>query len=132
MSFINFIFSTAYIQTHTLMKKINLTIVVILASLLLCSTQSCNKHTDTIPSCIKDRLAVWSQADPSCTVIYEYYFQQKIVYVCFYGCGPDFLSPVLDENCNQIGFLGGEIGNEFVNGVEFYENAVLINTIRSN
>ncbi len=119
------------------MKKIKLsTIVVVFFSLCLFSVQSCNKkNTDTMPVCMNDKIAEWEKVDCSASGanIEEYYFQNKIVFVFnSYICGSDFPSTVVDNNCNEIGYLGGYVGNGMINGVDFYKNAIYIKEMWRN
>ena len=64
--------------------------------------------------------------DPS---VEEYNFQDKLVYLISQGtCGADLETTVLDSNCQNIGMLGGFIGNTMINGEDF-SNAVFIRVI---
>jgi len=54
----------------------------------------------------------------------EYTFQNELVYVFEEGtCGADFTASVFDENCNNLGYLGGFVGNVIINGEDF-SNAI--------
>lgn len=56
-------------------------------------------------------------------------FQGKIVYVFDPGtCGADMTSEVCDADCNNLGYLGGFVGNTKINGEEF-SHAIFYKTI---
>ena len=60
-------------------------------------------------------------------------FQNKLVYVFNPGyCGADLTTEVIDENCAAVGFLGGITGNDSINGVNFYFDAMLEGLVWAN
>lgn len=74
------------------------------------------------PECLKRAIKDFAKASPSCSnaTVEEYTFQGATVYVFQPGtCGADLSADVLDSECNNLGFLGGFIGNTKINGEEF-------------
>jgi hypothetical protein len=101
------------------MKKIT-GFIVLVSSLLLLAFQ-CDKGDDLVASCVQDKIAAFStEACPSGATIKSYYFQSNTVYVFDFGpCGADMALPVLNNNCDTLGFLGGISGNTMINNQEF-------------
>jgi hypothetical protein len=101
------------------MKKIS-GFIVLVSSLLLLAFQ-CGKGDDLVASCVQDKIAAFSsQACPTGAHIKSYYFQSNTVYVFDFGpCGADMAMPVLNNNCDTLGFLGGISGNTMINNQEF-------------
>ena len=101
------------------MKKIAVFIVLV-SSLLLLAFQ-CDKEHNEIPPCIDSKITVFStEACPTGATIKLYYFQSDFVYVFDYGpCGADMAMPVLNNNCDTLGFLGGISGNTMINNQDF-------------
>lgn len=91
---------------------------------------ACKKENDT-PQCIDKKVEEF-KLTVSCSVgtnVKEYEFQSKRAFVFDPGtCGADMTSEVLDENCNNIGYLGGIAGNTKINGEDF-SNAKLKRTL---
>ncbi|MBL7711831.1 MAG: hypothetical protein JNL13_05180 [Chitinophagaceae bacterium] len=87
------------------------------------------------PECLKAKIAEFSQSPLSCKTgasLKQYTFQGKTVYVFAPGnCGADMASSVVDEQCKNIGSLGGFTGNMKVNGEDF-SSATYVKTIWSN
>jgi hypothetical protein len=94
---------------------------------------ACRKSECPIPNCIK--VEIKRLKDSSCehgAYVKEYEFQGATVYVSSIGfCARDGGAPVVNENCVQIGMLGGITGNTKVNGEEF-SHAVLRRTLWDN
>lgn len=100
--------------------------------LLTLSFGSCEKSdiAENTPNCIMIKIEGLKKSsicnDPS---IKEYRFQTKVVYVVDPGtCGADMSAGVFDNNCEEIGELGGITGNTIINGEEF-SNAQFIRLI---
>ena len=83
----------------------------------------CNKENEAaVPTCIQDQLKIFesTQACPEGATLERFKFQNKRVYVFHPGyCGADLTADVLDESCNQLGFLGGIMGNTIINNEDF-------------
>jgi hypothetical protein len=101
------------------MKKISG--FIFLASSLLLLAFQCGKGDDLVASCIHDKIATFStEACPSGATVKSYIFQSNTVYVFDFGpCGADMALPVLNNNCDTLGFLGGISGNTMINNQEF-------------
>lgn len=83
------------------------------------------------PKCIVKNIKSFEK-NSGCAGIHvdAYWFQNKTVYVFETGnCGADMDAPVLDSDCNRLGSLGGFAGNSYINGVDFFKNAVLVKTV---
>ena len=113
------------------MKKIS-GFIVLVSSLLLLAFQ-CDKGDDLVASCVQDKIGAFStEACPTGATIKSYYFQSDFVYVFDYGpCGADMALPVLNNNCDTLGFLGGFIGNTMINNQDFH-SAEFVKTIWFN
>ena len=113
------------------MKKI-IGFIVLVSSLLLLAFQ-CDKGDDLVASCVQDKIGAFStEACPTGATIKSYYFQSEFVYVFDYGpCGADMALPVLNNNCDTLGFLGGFIGNTMINNQDFH-SAEFVKTIWFN
>ena len=84
---------------------------------------SCQKRNVETPppSCIKERILAFEKTvcDKGAKV-YEYQFQGKRVYVFDVGfCDADQSAKVINQDCQEIGFIGGINGNQDVNGSNF-------------
>lgn len=91
---------------------------------------SCNKPKDGTPDCIVENINSFDN-DSNCDDIKvdKYTFQGGDVYVFEPGtCGNDMTSEVMDENCVNLGYLGGIAGNQEINGEDF-SNAVFIENV---
>jgi len=102
---------------------------------LVVVTSSCRKedhsHEGT-PDCIKEKITLFTNSTILCddATVDEYRFQGKSVYLFSEGfCISDGVTAVVDNNCKSLGFLGGFAGSTKINGVLFYENAVLVKNI---
>ena len=98
---------------------------------------SCDKkESGNIPECIQTIIDDFGKIESTCTTgayVDEYNFQEKIVYVFDPGiCGDDMASDVYDSNCNYLGYLGGFIGNDTINGESFSNHAIFRETIWEN
>ena len=83
------------------------------------------KQTEQIASnCIVERITVFRK-NTQCKTgskVTSYLFQKQLVYVFEEGpCGADMTASVLDKDCNELGMLGGFIGNTKINGIPFSE-----------
>jgi hypothetical protein len=85
---------------------------------------ACSKEDDNVetPQCIREKIEQFSKNQNICSnaTIEQYIFQDKMVYCLNIGtCGADLTTPVIDSDCNSIGFLGGLQGNIIINGESF-------------
>ncbi|HPH82259.1 MAG TPA: hypothetical protein PL185_06780 [Flavobacteriales bacterium] len=106
----------------------------IFVSLSICFLlASCNKNEVIIgpPECLNDQITEFIKgACPYGNYVDKYKFQNEIVYVLTPGsCGADMQTLVINEECQQLGTLGGITGNTQINGVDFYANAQYIEGI---
>ena len=78
----------------------------------------------TVNDCINERIQLFNKT-LQCkrgAKVSAYLFQEKLVYVFKEGpCTADMHAPVFDQNCNEIGLLGGFLGNTLINEVDFGE-----------
>ena len=113
------------------MKKISG--FILLASSLLLLAFQCGKGDDLVASCVQDKIGVFStEACPTGAHIKSYNFQSNTVYVFDFGpCGADMAMPVLNNNCDTLGYLGGITGNTMINNQEF-STAEYISLVWSN
>lgn len=109
------------------MKKICSLLVV----LTVFTLQSCLKVPKETPECIKEMIKN-NYATASCEdiTVDQYYFQDQTVYT-FNVCpdNPDAGIEVYNEECNYLGLLNGFSGNQYINGVKFYDHAEFVQTI---
>ncbi|MGL5888381.1 MAG: DUF6970 domain-containing protein [Bacteroidia bacterium] len=105
-----------------------------LSLLLITLFASCEREGNGTTACIQekiDELAV--NAGNSDASVKEYRFQNQTVYVFNNGTQVmDGVEFVYDTGCNQLGFLGGLMGNSTINGQDFYNNAIYTRTIWTN
>ncbi|MCP4437387.1 MAG: hypothetical protein GY810_00275 [Aureispira sp.] len=98
-----------------------------LALLLL---SSCKKESTT-PECVEDKIKVF-KTEVLCSEgakVEQYSFQSQKVYVFHEGlCIADGTAEVIDLNCKTLGYLGGIMGNNKING-ESFSNAELTKTL---
>jgi hypothetical protein len=92
---------------------------------------SCEKNqTDDIPECISDLVEGYSFCATSGRTIDQYSFQGQTVYVYTPSTqGNDIASAVYNENCENIGILGGIAGINIINNELFFGNAIFQKTI---
>lgn len=95
-----------------------------------CSRSVHPSASNILPACISKKIEVFEKESckkgPS---VKEYTFQQKRVFVFSQeNCGNDMTSEVVDQNCVNLGYLGGIAGNTTINGEDF-SNALLVKTI---
>ncbi len=96
--------------------------------LLSCSKDETKKG---VPQCIADKIEDF-QNNPGCpySQVDEYVFQGKKVYVFNNDrCCCDYTSDVFSMTCENLGYLGGFVGNTTINGENFLMNAQLIRTL---
>lgn len=107
------------------MKK--LILITVLGAMMIFNS-SCKKDEipETLPQCVQDKISdfiennVCSEGD-----VTSYDFQGGKVYVLNFDlCIADGGSQVIDEDCNEICFLGGIAGLTECNGEEFGEVAI--------
>lgn len=82
---------------------------------------------EDVPSCISKEIEKF-RLDNSCdkSKVDEYLFQNKKVYVFDDQlCCCDYTAEVRDEECQSLGFLGGFVGNQVING-ENFSSALLL------
>lgn len=112
---------------------------VVILSLALSLGACCKKHhhfePNTNSACINEKISIFSQSSSICdstATVKAYTFQNDTVYVFDVGfCYNDFALPVLNTNCDTLGYLGGVQGNYIINGQSF-DAAVYQSTIWSN
>jgi hypothetical protein len=108
----------------------SLFLLFILSFLIL---SSCEKKQADTPECIKSLISTYSFCENAGGSVCEYSFQRQMVYVFDPGlCGADMASSVYNENCQNIGILGGIAGNNVINNETFFGHAKLIKKIWSN
>jgi hypothetical protein len=109
-------------------------------SLALLMTACCKKVQENYPNipesnCIQQKIATFSQSSNICDSIASvksYTFMNEWVYVFDVGnCISDKAMPVLNSNCDTLGYLGGIQGNAYINGQSF-SSAVYQSTLWSN
>jgi len=99
---------------------------------------ACNKLDldDDTPDCIADKIREFRKQSSTCdnnASVEKYSFLGTTVFTFSPGnCGADFLSPVYNEHCDELGALGGISGNTQINGVEFGDQATLVAILWSN
>lgn len=94
------------------------------------------KPNGTIPACLNDKLVEWD-VDFGCKTgksVNQYSIKGKSYFILEPGnCGADMAAIVIDTNCNEIGYLGGIVGNNLkTNYGEEMANSVFVKTIWSN
>ena len=87
----------------------------------------CTKEKEAaVPTCIQDRLKTFDQLE-ACSQgasLQRYNFQSNSVYVFNHGfCNSIDSSEVRDAECNLLGYLGGVLNNDTINGLNFYISA---------
>jgi hypothetical protein len=113
--------------THLSMKKISI-ILITLAMIF----SSCEKKEKITPACITDKINNYGFCETGASVT-QYLFQGEILFVFNPGnCGSDMTADIYNESCISIGYLGGNAGNNIVNGVLFTKVAKFQKTIWSN
>lgn len=99
----------------------------LLTFLLSLSLTSCEKIDlpEGTPKCIKQKIRKLKGEDcPSVQTVYRYDFQGQTVYLFNpKNCGNDLTSEVVNNDCENICFLGGVSGNSNCNGDDFYTEA---------
>ena len=117
--------SEVHFYTHTIMKQL-----LFLLALSTLGLSACKKTEDVAKgttACIKQKVQLFAKGSLCKTEknatgasVKEYSFQNKVVYVFDMGsCVDDGSADVLDENCQNMGFLGGLVGNNTINGEPF-------------
>ena len=94
---------------------------------------ACNQHND-IDSCIEEKISSFGpEICPENATVKRCTFQGKTTYAILPGnCIADQADEILDENCNLLGYVGGIGGNTEINGVDYYANATVDETIWQN
>ena len=83
---------------------------------------ACKKDARETPTCIWNKITAFdSSFECAEAKVDNYTFQGETVYVFDPGvCSQtDMASEVLNQDCESIGFLGGLIGNQTINGENF-------------
>jgi hypothetical protein len=94
---------------------------------------SCDKKQEETPDCIRSLITTYSFCENDGGSVSQYSFQDHIVYVFDPGlCGADMASSVYNENCQNIGILGGIAGNNIINNEVFFGHAKFIKSIWGN
>jgi hypothetical protein len=106
---------------------------ILLLTIFLMIFSSCEKKQVETPDCIKSLISTYPFCANDGGGVSQYSFQGQMVYVFDPGlCRADMASGVYNENCEQIGILGGIAGNNIVNNEIFIGHAKFIKTIWSN
>ncbi|MBX0290621.1 hypothetical protein K3G63_09245 [Hymenobacter sp. HSC-4F20] len=101
------------------MRKIVYPLAAFALLLSACDEIDIEKET---PDCIRQKAINLSRETPcdEGAFVKEYLFQGRTVYVLSSGhCIADGSDEVVDENCNQLGYLGGFVGTTTINGESF-------------
>ena len=104
---------------------------------LLIIFSACKKNNlEKAPECIQNMIGEFEKNGSTCTdgaKVDKYNFIEKTVYVFDPGlCGDDMASDVYDSNCEYLGFLGGFIGNDTIDGESFSDQATYQETVWEN
>jgi hypothetical protein len=111
------------------MKKILLPGLVAFSGLFIACEDT--GPTRNVSKCMDTKIELYP---PICgegieTTVDEYLFQNELVYVFDYiSCCCDYHSPVLNSQCDTLGFLHGFEGNTEINGEDF-SNAEYLRTV---
>jgi hypothetical protein len=109
--------------------------IIFLIFISAMASQSCNKPevAEGTPKCVENKIVEFENiACAEAAIVKEYTFQEETVYTFDPGlCGADMTTEVVDCDCNNLGYLGGLIGNVQINGEDF-SNADFVKTIWSN
>jgi hypothetical protein len=110
------------------MKKMFCWLVITTPLLFACSKKVTN---ETIPECVsKDIQAIEKNIKAIGPIVNQYTFQENTVYLIDEGLGfADSQSKVVDSKCNELGYLGGIMGNTKINGDDFFISAVYVKTV---
>lgn len=109
----------------------------IAALLVVClAVIACKKDPlDGTPSCIQTKIkdfktTVQKSGCPQEGIVKAYLFQNDTVYTFdwAWSCIADQATPILNADCDTLGYLGGFAGNTSINGIPF-SNAVFLKTI---
>lgn len=110
--------------------------LIALVLLIGLSFASCKSDDDSLPTCIDVKIEEFS-AGIICggedANVKSYTFQEQLVYVfsAVNAC-VDGTADVVTEECDELGYLGGLIGNTEINGVNFYDEAIFIEVVWTN
>jgi hypothetical protein len=99
--------------------------------ILFCSFGCNDDDHICLPNCLIDEIGFLGehQCDDSANIA-QYRFQKSIVYLIDPGyCADDQSYEVFNSDCEVIGQLGGFVGNEEINGLNFYKHAELIKIV---
>ena len=107
------------------MKKLLLGLIIVSAA--------CNQHND-IDDCIEQRIASFgTEICETGASVKRYTFQGETTYAINVGsCVADYHDLILDEECDTLGLIGGFAGVSEIDGVDYYDNATLEETIWQN
>ena len=106
---------------------------VFIFSIVLTVFFGCNQN-ETDNECILERIdSFGSEICNSGATVKRYTFQGNTVYAIHPGnCIADGADDILDADCVVLGIVGGFGGLTDINGENFYDNAVLEETIWNN
>jgi hypothetical protein len=109
--------------------KNDLFITIILIALLFACKK--NNTSDSTPSCVSEDIVKISNNENAIEpIVNRYIFQEKTVYLIDDGMGQlDSQSKITDSNCNELGYLGGMMGNTKINGEDFFATAIHVKTV---
>ncbi|OFX25367.1 MAG: hypothetical protein A2033_19110 [Bacteroidetes bacterium GWA2_31_9] len=109
------------------MKNTAFILAIIVTFLVSCKKLDIEKGT---PKCVEIKIKDFNDNSPcNDSRVDKYLFQNNTVYIFEPGtCGDDMTSGVIDFDCNELGTLGGIVGNTKINGEDF-SNARFIKTI---
>lgn len=104
---------------------------ILLLFMLITCCISCNEidFSEGAPKCLKETVREWKKFGCKDLSVDEYAFQNSTVFLLNASrCCCDFGSAVVDNECIQLGVIGGYDGNQTINGEDF-SNAVYVRTI---
>ncbi len=117
-----------FIKIILKMKNSILSIIVISTLLFACKKNDIAKGT---PKCIASEIASIKKNEfAQRPIVNEYIYQNETVFLIDDGMGyVDSQSKVVDSHCNELGYLGGMMGQTKINGEDFFAAAVYVKTI---
>lgn len=111
------------------MKNLHKTLLIAVLIFAGISFNSCEKDDNTPPWIMEKVEQLGSGLCDTDAHVDEYEFQDDTVYVFEPGsCGADMPAYVYNEDGIELGFLGGIMGNQTING-ESFDNATFIRTV---
>jgi len=116
-------------------NSISKQIIFVIAISNLVIFLSCGKYDlSNTPHCLVNSIDFINTYIGRCPAfIIEYEFQNNIVYYVDPGsCSEDEQFPILNTNCDTLGYLAGIAGNSIINGDDFYIKAKKLRTVWKN